>query len=604
MLDELPTEIIHYIASHLPAASAIVNLSLTNRKLHGQISGDDYATFRSFVHQNFPTIRTPPLWKEAACILTTRSRAWDRKAFLGRALEPPPDRLNPLYYERARGPSIGYAPAIDSYETWHGSRWVDKHEVLVWGAAGRLIMRVKDQKSSKWFAHRTRSDHLPQNDILDVRILRPNQRKSEMGEEVIFRRANKEITKLELVPEHDKFINRTLFDTREIVPECMAVSRSSKPLLAVCSAESIQVFDGTSTDQIANPASELVIEQSLVYKHRKRCVTFLNDDSVAVGVQYLEGKGIAPINIYPITPDGSATSPDYCLPFGAGRVSEKGGNRTNANVIVPLDDVGSLSGRAGQAFLSGWSDGIVRLYDVRSPKNASMEFQDGVDDGQILSLLPIGHEKFLAGSVQNACLKTFDFRMPGAKVYSYLNAGTSQSRASTSEHSASDARERGPVDEAVDRQLNIFLAIRVQCPMRLWQPLPKQHQNHLPRYRGAVYSLTAPSPASPTVYAGVENHVIQLDFVSSDDIRKGRQPLSVLGLHARKSDKEQILNLSCYERPRPGHESTDSVLLRNQVSWDRSMAEDGMVENGWDDRWRLATWDRRSSSWRRNNLAA
>ncbi|ERF75778.1 hypothetical protein EPUS_01608 [Endocarpon pusillum Z07020] len=606
LLDQLPTEIIHHIASQLPAASSIINFSLTNRNIHAQISGDDYATFRSFVQRSFPTIRTPPIWKEAACILTTRSRAWDRRAFVAKALIPPTDRLNPLYYGRANGPSIGYAPAIDSYETWDGSRWAQRHEVLVWGAAGRLMMRIKEQHSTTWHTHRIDDDHLPQNDILDVRLLRPNQRQARTGEEVIIRRANKQITKLELDHYHRGIQAGTLFDTKSLVAESMDVSHTSKPLVAVCGPERIHIFDGNANEQIAQPIFTSNTGQDFVYKHRKRCTTFLDSERLAVGIQYLEGHGVAPINIYRITPYGLSSSPEHCLASSSGHTSAPGRIRTNTNTIVPLDDVSSLSGRAGDVFLSGWSDGVVRLYDIRAPTHPSMEFLDGVDEGQILSLLPIGHERFLAGSFQNACLKTFDLRMPGAKVYSYLDAASSPSIVSnpgaiTSSREASRSQQQGPVDEAVSRQLNIFLAIRVQCPMRLWRPLPDQQLSSLPRYRGPVYCLSAPSRASPTVYAGVENHVIQLDFVSTDDIRKGRQDLSAFGVDIGKGGKEQILNLSCYERPRPGHESTDTLLIRNQTSWKGTGSGDVLVDDGWDERWRMATWDaRRSTSWRRN----
>lgn len=608
MLDELPTEIIHHIASHLPTASSIINLSLTNQTLHLQISGDDYATFRAFVQRRFPSIRTPPYWKDAACILTTRSRAWDRRAFIAKALEPPADRQNPLYYERARGPSIGYSPVIDSYETWQGSRWTDRHEVLVWGAAGRLIMRINESNSTTWHVHKVRNDQLPQNDVLNVRLLRGSQRKAQNKEEVIIRRASGEITKLELRRSCHEFHESTHFNTMGLDAECIDVSHASKPLLAVCSPGAVQIFDGTADEQHNKPISTLNVENSHEYKHRSRCAKFLSEERLAVAVQFVDGRNVAPINIYHVMPDGSSASPELCFPSSNGHASERTRNRTNANAVVPLDDVASLIGRPGQVFLSGWSDGIVRLYDVRAPHRASLDFQDGVDDGQIISLLPVGHERFLAGSLQNACLKTFDFRMPGAKVYSYIDAGPRQRLVSASTDGTSPAavnqsRSKGPVDEAISRELNIFLAIRVQCPMRLWQPLPKQQLTNLPRYRGAVYSLSAPSPTSPTVYAGVENHVIQLDFASTDDVQKGRQNLSTFGVDPGRKTQEQILNLSCYERPRPGRESTDTVLLRNQSNWNRSRPEEGLTEDGWDERWRLATWDRRNGAWRRDNLA-
>jgi WD40 repeat protein len=606
MLDQLPTEIVQSIASQLPTVSSIIDFSLTNRKLHAQISGDNYATFRLFVKRNFPTIRTPPYWKEAACILTTRSRAWDRRAFIAKALDPPADQLNPLYYDRARGPSIGYAPVIDSYETYSGSQWRDKREVLAWGAAGRVMMRVTEQDWTRWHTHRVRNDHLPHNDILDVQLLRPHQKESRVGEELILRRATNELTKLAIKADQNEFQVRTLFDTEGLAAECMAVSPGPMPLVAACNQECIQLFNGNAMERLAKPLSSLTIQQNIVYRHRRRCAKFLDHERLAVGVQYIEGQSIAPINIYRVTPDGSSTFPERFLPSSSGCGSDKGQNRTNANAIVPLDDVSSLSARAGEVFLSGWSDGIVRLYDRRAPAHSSVDFRDSVDDGQISSLLPIGHERFLAGSVQNACLKTFDLRMPGGKAYSYLDAGSSRSTASclgqeTSPDEIPPSLRPGPVDEAVNRQLNIFLAIRVQCPMRLWQPLPNQQLTHLPRYRGAIYSLSAPSSASPSVYAGVENHVIELDFVSTDDVQRSRHNPSAFGLDLGRETKEQILNLSCYERPRAGHELTDTVLLRNQVSWNISRLDDGLTEEGWDERWRLAAWDRKRTVWRRIN---
>ena len=603
MLDQLPTEIVHHIASHLPTASSIIKLSLTNRKLHAQISGDDYTTFRLFVQRYFPTIRTPSYWKEAACILTTRSRAWDRRAFFAKALDPPADQLDPLYHGRERRPSIGYTPVIDSYETWYGSRWADKHEVLAWGAAGRLMMRVNEPDSTIWHAHKACNDHLPQNDILDVRLVRPNQRKVQMGEEVIIRRANNEITKLKLNPERNCVQDQMLFDTRGLAVDCMDVSLSSRPLVAACNRQFIHFFDGNAGGQLAQPIYTLITQQNPVCKHRKRCAKFLDSERFAVGVQYLERQNIAPINIYRITPDGSATSPEQCLPCSSGDTSSR--NRINANAIIPLDDVSTLRVCAGELFLSGWSDGIIRLYDLRAPIRSSIDFQDGVDDGQIVSLLSIGHERFLAGSLESACLKTFDLRMPGAKVYSYLDARSLPSAVSgpgygTSPKDAPHIQQYEPANESKRRQINIFLAVRIQRPMKLWQPLPKQQLTHLPRYRGAVYSLSAPSPASPTVYAGIENHVLQLDFVSTDDIKKGRQGLSAFGLDVGKESKEQMLNLSCYERPRSGHESTDTLLLRNQVSCDKARLGDGLAEDGWDERWPMPIRDR---TWRRNNPA-
>merc|ERR1711964_800876 len=119
-------------------------------------------------------------------------------------------------------------------------------------------------------------------------------------------------------------------------------------------------------------------------------------------------------------------------------------------------------------------------------------------------------------------------------------------------------------------------------------PLPRQHSGGV-NYSGAVYSLSIPSPTSPTVYAGIENHVVQLDFVSTDDIEKGQIDPLLSDLKQQKDT--HVFSLGCYERPRPGKESTDPVLLNKQAMWHELKAQgERNLEGeaaGWDRRWRL-----------------
>src|SRR5437764_4238067 len=192
MLEDLPIEILQQVAGHLPTASAIINLSLTNKKLHEQLSADDYAIFRPFVRNRFPSISCPPLWKEAACILTSRSRAWDRRGAIASVCQAPRD--DQFWYSRI-GPRqrFGFVSVIDSYETLESA--VDRRGVLAWGAAGRLRLRITENGSAVWRTWRMLDDHLPQNDILDVRLLRPRQRPPGSKEQTIVRRANGEVVK-------------------------------------------------------------------------------------------------------------------------------------------------------------------------------------------------------------------------------------------------------------------------------------------------------------------------------------------------------------------------------------------------------------------------
>lgn len=593
MLQDLPVEVIQQIIGHLSTASSIVNLARTNHKIHAIISADDYACFRTFVQRAFPSIKTPPYWRAAARALTSRSRAWDRRAFIATECYPGPDNVD-LPQDFNPSHTVGYHPVIDSYEIWPGDTWPSRKEVLAWGAAGRLRMRVIRDGVAMWSSFRTPEDHRQELDILDVRLLLPHQHENPDGESIVLRRANGEVIKVETSSKPDVFTLKSRYMVQPTGFTCMDISKSVEPLIATCHPDSIHLYPAHSSEQNVRPTYSLPVHEKHSVRQRKRCVKFLSDKTLAVGIQFLQGRDRAPINVYDISPTGlSATPLAEAMSFSESSHPLFG--RHSANTIVSLDDFGTSSRRPGQIFLSGWTDGITRLFDTRVPRSPVAEYIDYVDDGQILSLLPIGHERFLAGSHQNGCLKSFDLRMPG-RVYSYLNVRRSNARPSQKNASS-----------IFRRDFNIFVTPTVNYGERLWQPLPRRPGRRSNRYRGSVYSLSSPSPSSTTVYAGIENHVMQLDFVSTDDLRSGIPGLTdpAQGL----SDKTHILNLSCYEHPRQGHESTDPVLLRKQRDllserrdsvgqgvWRDMIHDTSLVEKGWDERWRLERFERDGSS--------
>ena len=584
MLEDLPPDVVQVIITFLPTASSIINLALTSRKLHTTISVDDSTVWRSFVWARFPTIKSQGPWRSAAIQLTGRSRAWDRRSLVARECWAPLDQTRGVPGNNA-AEKFGYVPAIDSYEN------ENRQQVLAWGAAGRIMIRTSDNASLNWNVLKFQDDHVAMNDILDLRILRPNQRKSERQETVIFRRANGEITTLSTSgPQSCKVDARYALD--DPIVDCMDVSGARHPLLATCNSEAIRLYHVHSKDKRVNATAVIKLEQDFHLQHRVRAVQFLSEKSIAIGMQRKDGRERAPLMVFDLNRqrpgsdcmaaasiintsdtvinntgiDTSETSLNTCNSTPKGRQS--------ANVIRPLD---KIAGNDGKLFLSGWTDGVVRLCDTRSPEGVVSTYHDAVDDGQILSILPVGHEKFLAGSHQNAVLKAFDMRMPGAISYSYPSY-------------------RSSVVES-RREVNIFLSVKLPQRRQLWQPLPNQSDTNrtsrnLSRYRGSVYSLSAPTPSSSTVFAGIENHVLQLDFVCTDDLRRGFAeaipPLS-------KTPPERILNLSAYERPRKNQESTDPVLLRKQVEWQTALsAQPPDTDNGWDQRWQLQTSERNS----------
>src|SRR5690625_250356 len=88
MLPQLPSEIIYQIATYLPTASCLADLSQTCKRLNHIINDDDSRIYRALIQSKFSSIETPPFWEDAARALTSRSRALDRAAVLTRVVVP------------------------------------------------------------------------------------------------------------------------------------------------------------------------------------------------------------------------------------------------------------------------------------------------------------------------------------------------------------------------------------------------------------------------------------------------------------------------------------------------------------------------------------
>jgi F-box domain len=586
MLQDLPPDCLRLIVGYLPTASSIFNLALASRHFNSQISADNYAILRDFVQNAFPSVKTSPPWRDTAIKLTSRSRAWDRRAVIARECW----NIWTNWKHLSSASKHGFVPVIDSYETTSSDALVERKEVLAHSAAGRVIVRINCEQGYKWKELKFPGDHQPENDILDLHLLKPHQQHASQEETIIFQRANGEVAKVKWQEEGSS--EKTF---AYIVPgrnvDCMTISYEKDPLLAVCNSKALHLYPVHRDDHEIEPTSSVNLQTPSAVQHKRRCARFLSENLLATGLQCLEGRNWGPIQIYDV--NASPTLHGTLEPLlSLTASSENTRTRHGANVLAPLE---TLFGHGSSLFLSGWTDGIVRLYDTRAPQASVATYHDTVDDGQILSLLPIGQERFLAGSHQNACLKTFDLRFTGARPYSYRRAAQSLDRASTNNHRQNATT---PIDNLimnVQRDINIFIAPFVNIRPHSWFPVSRS-QRYFQRYRGPVYSLSSPSSSSPTVYAGITNHVIQLDSVSSDDILKGTavDPL----LHLSPTPDKTVLDLSCYERPRPGHSSTDPILLRKQREWrDAVNSHNGKTEQGtdcpvrfaseegWDERW-------------------
>ena len=592
-LAELPVELLNHIVSHFDTARTVSRFSLTCKRLHDYVEKDG---FRAFVHASFPSIQTPPYWKDAAHALTTLSKAWDRKAFVARCIFPEKDVIQlprrhgrPLPTGPQTGQTMGYRPVIDCYEEF-GSSWVSRKEVLAWGAGAELDMRVtsmgkdterawrsssKDVRTTKydqfhhqnkWVRYKEDSHQDGRDDITSVNILRPWQKPTDDTEHVIIGRANGELACVSFSTQ-----SRTLthFTTDERPVRAAHVSSTSEPLLAAClSNGTVAIFPVHPQSQDAKPCNEIeVVPTSSI--SRTWISRFLSPNRLAVGL----GPSPSPLHIYDVAKPETALR-KFTLPH-RDTASDSRQNplpTSSVYVVAPLGSSLQASGSAGDVILSGWYDGAVMLHDLRSRAFTTAKYLDPIDTySAIYSLLPIGRERIVAGSARHSVMKVFDLRMTGGRVYYTTNPEACKTQ-TASRPGCTCLSKRG-------------------CCVCLVKSKPNQGNYNVflqKQFRGLespVYALASGAACSPRIYAGLEGKVMQIDIVSMMD----RFPDQAFGgskwvgswprairLMERYDPDRKALRLAALEQT-----ATGDMKIRNQVE----VGKKGGCLAGWDERW-------------------
>lgn len=207
---------------------------------------------------------------------------------------------------------------------------------------------------------------------------------------------------------------------------------------------------------------------------------------------------------------------------------------------------------------------------------------------------PFGNDRFLAGSSGDGLVKLFDLRMGSA--YSYQDAQTPQ----TPHPSNKNHREDRP-----SHDFSMFLSANL--PPDLTRHTHHHRRRGQQSYRGPIYSMSTPSPSSPTVYTGVVDGIARLDFASTDDltgpakewydynldlgVEKGRPGVAVA--------EDQVFRIAGYERPAQDDFTTTSKLRTQHGYW-YLMPNDkeNEVVTGWDRRWEPLA---KPGAWRRRD---
>ncbi|KGO67136.1 hypothetical protein PITC_020420 [Penicillium italicum] len=604
MLSELPSEIIYHIAIYLPTANALAHLSQTCHRLHRIITAENSRIFRAFVRSRFPSIETPPFWKDAAQSLTSRSRALDRKAIIGRFVVPPETttKIGSHEVNRQDNPTLGYRPAIDSYEIWNGQSWADRKEVLAWGAANQLVMRIKQtgaHSKENWLVFND-VDHISSyDDICSLHLLSSGSQYSNETdvEHLIFGRVRGDIAHLAISPNEATFEYKQKFLAHGLRLDKTDLSSDTDSTLAAHFENGSIAFYHTETDnEEIEPFTWLLPEGSSRTNYSK----LLSSSLVAVGTGNVENS----LSISKITPDGVSA----CRKIGIASLdtdSTSLKSKANIGAIEPLNKY-NLAGSPGEVFLAAWDDYTVRLHDLRSPRPYEVSYKDATDLNPIYSLHAFGHERFLAGAGGEAVVKIFDLRM--CNTYSYLDAQVPASQAEgtqTPKNTKVNGTTRTKANHKPKKGFSIFLSYPPPPTFPQQTPAPARTRQRGP-YRGPIYTMSSPSPSSPTVYAGIVDGVVQLDFASTDDLTGPQKEwyeynldLGVnMGLEVSPRWNAEAFNLAGYERPDDDDFATTSKLRNQRAFADLGLGDMAETHTGWDCRWETLE---EPGAWRRRD---
>ncbi|KAF2130308.1 hypothetical protein P153DRAFT_288956 [Dothidotthia symphoricarpi CBS 119687] len=540
-LSALPNEILSLITSHLDRPCDVLNLSLANQTLNGFVELDGW---KAYLKGRFRLGGLDTDARRAVHGITTLYRNWDRKGLVAKYLEPTLHTKSLNTWESSpwrgpRGQTMGYQPSLDSYEETFGA-WKERREVLAWSAGTQIVMRIKETGSgidqiwedeqnvesqpdktwafdafkhmNSWFTYRIPESFEGRDDITSLKLLRPHQRDSNF-EDVVFGTASGQLSFLSVSPERSETLEQR-FETNRRAVGSISISSSIRPLVAATLGDSsLAVYPINSHDLSEDTVDPLTEVRPVVGAQNSRIwsCNFISNSKVALGL----GPSSEPIHVYEITPEGFLSEPIRTFNLESkSRDSRVDVQRsTSIYPIQPIPNNSQGGSEAGNVFLSGGYDGIIRLHDMRSPRGFDTLFWDPTNDSSIYSLAIQGLERVVAGVSMHSMVKVFDLRFSGSHAYHTVSLPSKPKKTQ-----GQDFACNAIVDETRDTALavsggwNLYLNPRVP---------PKRNVYREEYWRGRenspVYSLSIPSPTSTNIYAGLEGSVQSLTFHSVAD---------------------------------------------------------------------------------------
>lgn len=378
MLNGLPVEVLIAVVAYIPTARDLASLSATSKRIHRIIEAEEEG-WRVFVLTRFPSISTPPCWRQAAHALTTLSRNVDRRGFVASDVQPKnvlyiTHGLRKPHHMKASKQTMGYQAVLDCYEDMTANSWSSRREVLAWGAGADLIVRrserakTRDNTESKdtrgpprtqhqdWWVYQERLYREGLHDITSTDLIRPPHRHTsptlDSSEEVLVGRANGDLDLIEVSARGRRVLRSFLTEGGAVRSSDIASERCNL-LAAVTGNHSLGLFQLHGEDEAqTEPLSAIKSTLETDVFCRSWSVKFISDSRVAVG----RGPSKDIVHVYPLTPAGLRQ--DAVRKFGRGGVNTDA--LTSAFPLAVLPESSADPGTASSCFWSGGYDGRIR----------------------------------------------------------------------------------------------------------------------------------------------------------------------------------------------------------------------------------------------------
>lgn len=544
---KLPDDILYLVFAHLDTAKDLRALSLTNKRLHAIINGDNDEGWRVFVRTRFPSLYNTSLptswftWPQLAESLTWQSRAWDRRSLSFQAMLPMPPRPPRRGQLTNRRPhQAPFHPVVDSH-----SNLAMNEELLVWGAGENIVARRRSGRRADWTPkqtvwHRFEGAEMGYragyDDVTALSIVEGAcGRTGKLG--MVVGRGNGHLA---LLGAEDDDFGQKLADlhprqTGEEVEGWAQDNINSVDVLhqsghvAVATKAAVLLYslpqDDTNMDVAPVACLNFATQASDDLWESVGGAKWMGKDTLALGMTGRKN----PLRYVKVAPTGF----EDVMAVQSDALEDKFSIEPNksslcTSSLTPIDATSITGGHGSNLLLSSWRDGSIRLQDIRTSSPLDLVYSDNIDPWSALdTLLPFGTSHFVGGGPHGATIKVFDFRWPRQYFHTAaLPCGKEQPVPTPSQPF---------LPAPTERKSQCFTCDHISGYKCRWHALSQDiyhrpngtffFSKSLPRASAyaCVWSMTRASVLSPNFYIGLSGGVVEANLATLPPISSAHE---------------------------------------------------------------------------------